>query len=266
MKTKTKLLFSTFGFVLFLQASLAHDIIVHQQITINAASSALTYSSAYDDFLNTISSDCSAAQAVGLMKVGSGLEDNVDIDAGGKRPFNHFYDPLDNQYGKGLSDFGEFHFLFGQNSFTWASISNSPGYNVAFNQGTSNVWSWANARDYEWLGLTSANPTDRRANLGYMFRAAGQVMHLLEDTSQPQHVRNENHLDYINPSGLSPHLFNGDFPSPWHSHIEDYGQDHWRTLNYGDGSMLDWRGAGFTKLEDFWDRHLYNGTMEAQQH
>ncbi len=27
--------------------------------------------------------------------------------------------------------------------------------------------------------------------------------------------------------------------------------------------MLDWRGAGFTKLEDFWDRQLYNGHAAA---
>jgi hypothetical protein len=27
--------------------------------------------------------------------------------------------------------------------------------------------------------------------------------------------------------------------------------------------MLDWRGAGFTKLEDFWDRHMYQGHASA---
>lgn len=104
MKIKNKALYLTFSFALFLRASLAHDIVVHEQITLNAASSAATYSPAYNDFLDTISSDCSVAQAVSLMKVGSGLEDNKDEDAGGKRSFNHFYDPLDNQYGQGLSD------------------------------------------------------------------------------------------------------------------------------------------------------------------
>jgi len=82
------------------------------------------------------------------------------------------------------------------------------------------------------------------ADSEYMFRAVGQVMHLLEDTTQPQHVRNEQHLE----------------GTIWQSTIEIYGNDHVRQLNYGDGSMLDWRGAGFIKLEDFWDRHLYNGT------
>jgi hypothetical protein len=33
-------------------------------------------------------------------------------------------------------------------------------------------------------------------------------------------------------------------------------------LNYGNG-VLDWRGLGFTKMKDFWDRHLYNGYAEA---
>jgi hypothetical protein len=84
-----------------------------------------------------------------------------------------------------------------------------------------------------------------------MFQAIGQVMHLLEDTTQPQHVRNEQHV-FPSPTWLYRYV------DPWVSPIEEYGKNHVNQLNYGDGSMLDWRGAGFTKLEDFWDRHLYN--------
>jgi hypothetical protein len=75
-------------------------------------------------------------------------------------------------------------------------------------------------------------------------------MHLLEDTTQPQHVRNEQHVDKFGT------LF-------WESPIEDWGLANVAYLNYGDGSMLDWRDADFTKLEDFWDRHLYNGNPQA---
>ena len=87
-------------------------------------------------------------------------------------------------------------------------------------------------------------------------------MHLLEDTTQPQHVRNEQHLDYIphttfGLTNLGLTNFYG-IPSPWQSPIENYGfANIFNKLNYQHG-MLDWRGAGFTKLEDFWDRHLYN--------
>jgi hypothetical protein len=251
MKTKTKSLYVTFCFALFLRSSLAHEIVVHQQITLNAAYSAEDYSSDYNDFLNAISSDCSAAQAEGLMKTGSGLEDNTGQDAGGFRPLNHFYDPLDNQYGKGLSDIVSGHKQLGQNSFVWASISNSPGVNLFANPNTSNTWSWQNARGYEWLGLTSTNAADRRANLGYMFRALGQVMHLLQDPSQPQHARNENHLDYW--PYISVYV---SFPTPLHSYIEDYEAKNYATLNYYN-DILDWRGLEFTKMENFWDRGLY---------
>lgn len=83
MKTRNKFQYILiFGLALFLHASLAHDIVVHEQITLNAASSAATYSTEYNSFLNTISSDCSIVQAVSLMEIGSGLEDNADEDAG----------------------------------------------------------------------------------------------------------------------------------------------------------------------------------------
>jgi len=87
-----------------------------------------------------------------------------------------------------------------------------------------------------------------------MYRALGQVVHLLQDTTQPQHVRNEQHLDYVI-----------GFRTGWHSHIEDYGAANWRNLNYSN-SVLDWRSLGFTKLEEFWDRHVYNGDPQALDH
>jgi hypothetical protein len=91
--------------------------------------------------------------------------------------------------------------------------------------------------------LTDVNSSDRQAALENMFRSVGQVMHLLQDTTSPQHVRNEQHL-----AG---------------SEIEEWGERDLGQLNCGDGSMLDWRAAGFSKLEDFWNRHLYNGDAAA---
>jgi len=81
-----------------------------------------------------------------------------------------------------------------------------------------------------------------------MFRALGDVVHLLQDTSQPQHTRNEQHLDKI-----------WLFEAPWHSPIETFGlkqlEDGALTFPHG---VLDWRAAGFNRLKDFWDRDLYN--------
>ena len=264
MKIKLQLkhiLVASFG--LYTNILLGHDVPVHWAITLNAAESAYNDSPAYASFVNIISSDLSytgRSGATNALKDGSGFEDNKDNgDIGGKRSLNHFFDPLDQTYGKGLSDFPtDSRKLEGLDSFTWASVSNCPGYNVFLldptgwlkNQNTTNIWSWPNARGYEWLGLTATNQSDRQTNLLAMFRAVGQVMHLLEDASQPQHVRNEQHLDTFGKRA-------------WESPIEDYGNDNVANLNYGDGSMLDWRGAGFTKLEDFWDTHKYNGSSSA---
>jgi hypothetical protein len=248
----------TLGAFEFACGSFGHDIPVHQLITLNAAESVIEDSSNFMFFLNAVSHDAALKDATNFLVFGSGTEDNVYAprDTGGARPYNHFYDPLqlNTNFGKGLSDLPfEIRALIGRNSFYWASTSNCLGINfgginlgvvaIAANENTTNVWSWQNARNYEIAGLTASSPADRSAALSNMFRAVGQVMHLLEDASQPQHVRNEQHLVHT----LSE------------SAIEDYGMKHRFELNYAH-SVLDWKGAGFTKLEDFWDRHAYQGT------
>jgi hypothetical protein len=235
-----------------------HEVIVHEAITVNAAASAYANSPAYAGFINVISSDRSLTQETNLMRIGSGEEDDTG-DAGGNRSYNHFYDPLGptNSYGRGLSDapFVGRPFI-GKDSLTWASVSNGLGHDFisiigkGSNIGTTNIWSWQNARGYEWLGLTATNQSERQTNLDNMFRAVGQVMHLLEDASQPQHVRNEQH---VFPTNTWVYRNFDPFISP----IEEYGKNNFTNLNYGDGSMLNWTNAGFTKLEDFWDRHIY---------
>lgn len=246
-------------FGLLSSATFGHDIPVHEAITFHAQESAYHISSSYSGFVNMVSNDLAFSDATNFIVKGSGFEDNKDIDEGGKRSLNHFYDPLDNTYGKGLSEtFPDIRLLIGNNSFTWAWFLDCPGYDFpgAFslgqNENTANNWSWQNARVYEWSGLSLPAPADRIKGLTNMFRAVGQVMHLLEDTTQPQHVRNEQHLDQF-VTGIN---------TPWRSPIEDYGNKHVANLNY-QHSMLDWRGAGFTKLEDFWDRHMYGGYSEA---
>jgi len=255
------IVFLMLSFVVF-----GHQVVVHEEITSHAVQSVLEMSFCYTDFLNNVSSDCGPANAAEWMIIGSRHEDDADMDAGGTRSYNHFYDPLDTVYGKGLSDFPpDSRLLMGTNSFAWAAKSNSVGYNFNYHQikaisnlNTSNVWAWRNARGYEWLALTSSSQNDRTNHYNMMFRALGQTIHLLEDCSQPQHVRNEQHLDYPL-EWLIP--FYGT-PTPWISPIEIYGFNHWKTLNYGN-AMLDWRGLGFVKMHDFWDRGLYNGNADA---
>ena len=176
-----------------------YDQDVHRKITENAADSALSFSPTYKSFFDVTAPGINPSQARVALSDGSFNEDLRDKDAGGARSLNHFYDPI---HKIALSDRGWpwSPAMLGRNSFDWASISNEPGVDVGWpvsNTGTYNTWSWQNARYYEWLGLTATNQITRQTNLANMFRSIGQVVHLLEDTSQPQHVRNEQHLDNI---------------------------------------------------------------------
>ena len=247
--------------------SIAHEIVVHQRITMSAASLITAFSPGYNSFLDTITIvDASHPRWLsngdyrpidgenGWITVGSMREDDTGKDEGGIRAFNHFYNPLN---GSGLSDIPPEPFgndsddLYGRPSFIWAALLNEPGLDVRSpvgNRNTRNIWSWQNVRQYEWEGLTNSSSLVRNAYLAQMFRGLGDVVHLLQDTSQPQHVRNEQHLDI---------LF-----SPYKSVIERYGADHWQELNYS-ASILDWRTAGFTQMRDFWDRDFYTGNAQA---
>jgi hypothetical protein len=58
----------------------------------------------------------------------------------------------------------------------------------------SNAYSYKSAREYLLNGLTCGNEFDRLQAIGKMFRALGQVVHLLQDCSVPEHTRNDQHL------------------------------------------------------------------------
>jgi hypothetical protein len=230
---------SIFALVAIVGSALGHEIPVHRAITVNATISALNSSPGYNTFLNSVSADCDLGTATNAIANGSGREDDFFKDDGGARSLHHFYDPLT---GLGLSnipyDDRPTSGTIGIDSFTWASKRNSPG-----TFGTFNVWSWQNARDYQWLGLTAASSSVRHDTLINMFRAVGQVVHLVEDASQPEHVRNEQHLTPSSP-------------------IENFGGKNVASLSYLP-DMLDWKAAGFRKLEDFWDRQIYTGSASS---
>lgn len=191
MKAKQLLLLSV---ILFKTNLFGHEQVVHEAITFNAAESAFDDSPRYASFINLTSFDLPLSgikSGTNSMRIGSFDEDfgPKEEKLGGYRSLNHFYDPLDTGFGKGLSDSPpDTRSLRGTNSFDWASISNFFGINSWYNPNPQNIWSWPNARYYEWLGLTATNQDERQTNLLNMFRSVGQVLHLLEDASQPQHV------------------------------------------------------------------------------
>ena len=137
---------------------------------------------------------------VDLIRDGSRFEDDTDTI---KRPLNHFFDPL---HDKPLTVLGV---SLGDTSPDWALESS--------NEIGSQHYSLRDARDYLYQALTAAPKSDRDKNFGLAFETLGHVIHHLQDMSQPQHVRNDQHLD-------QPREFFGIIPNPFYnpSRYEDF--------------------------------------------
>jgi len=115
---------------------------------------------------------------------------------------NHFHNPLADTWDKAGLDIDVsvlkslFPLLFrlpypfpdhikGQSSILWAHNKN---------QDPGGKWSWYDARDYFYKGLTLTDKTQRDSTMANCFRALGQLMHLIQDASVPAHVRGEFHF------------------------------------------------------------------------
>jgi hypothetical protein len=238
----------------WLRASYGFDVPVHAQITGAAFSGCSGFGNYFAD--NNISAEKLytgvldwnpdfdfpeiGVTASELVVDGSIWEDGSGIDAGGSRSLNHFYDPTTKQ---GLSIVAGV--VSGLPSKTWASISNA--VNPGLIGGGFNQYAWQNARAYQSNSIVSYSSSDRDQQAAFMFRSIGQVVHLLEDTAQPQHARNEQHLDKFPFTPLN---------TPWRSAFEDWGRDHLTNIVFTPAD-LDWQAAGFTCVSNFWDTGLY---------
>lgn len=120
------------------------------------------------------------------MIAGSVWEDDVVTSTVVPRVAYHFFDPI---FNVGL---GSFH-----SSLVWAT------------DGSLNpVYSIPQARQSMFRALTTVDPIVREHFWADTFRAVGQFTHLLQDTSQPQHVRNDFHLSFSEPlSRALPAIF-----------------------------------------------------------
>lgn len=128
------------------------------------------------------------------LAVGAELEDAGNLwqlATKQSRSYNHFHNPV-KQFpwtDAGLDDWiflPPFH-TTGQSSILWAqdgvNQENFPERN----------WSWQKVRDYYYLALTLSADSVRQENFAKTFRGLGHQMHLVQDTSVPDHVRNDAH-------------------------------------------------------------------------
>lgn len=245
-------------------SSFAHEVALHKKITETAALSSVGFESFLLDQLGSadapfvakpklvfdpgVTPDLFGAGGYGpvvWLKVGSQMEDDEIVNLVGIsdafRTKNHFFDPT-KEPAEGLTDGWD---LFGIDSFTWASVANGGGSQIP------NYDTWLEARNLQYTALTAITKAARDVNLAHALYSLGHVLHLNQDLSQPEHVRNDNHNYKLGPRSV----------------IESHGlrtfavKSGWFTPPPSSQSgWLYWRDAGFTRLEAFWDRNLYKGT------
>jgi hypothetical protein len=198
------------------------------------------------------------------MCLGAAMEDNQTYFGFATRCFDHFYTVQPQRVPGsviGLTDWSEpiilasiGSWLLGfntTNSFVWGTLTNIQG--PVFNIGT-NVYKWGDARNYELAALTNTAAIDRNTSVAMMCYTLGHILHLNQDLTSPDHVRDAAHL-------LT-------------AYFEQYGLKYYNNTNYNAQWFAmpainpiigwpNWQAQGFSKLLDFWDRGLYLANSAA---
>lgn len=114
------------------------------------------------------------------------------------RAFRHFYDPVHNRASEHESLCAEYGCV---ESILWALGRTAPlsAGSDADDTSRRNHFTWQDARNNYWWALTLNRPTaslgsiERLNRWATAIKSLGHVIHLLQDTAQPQHVRNDLH-------------------------------------------------------------------------
>lgn len=112
------------------------------------------------------------------LRIGGLYEDKPPWVAPYLRSANHFHDPITDKGFTGLPP--------GDSAIVW---SQKP----IDQQWIGGHYSWLDSRDNFYMALTSVNKTVREEKLAETFRGVGQLMHLIQDMSVPEHARNDYH-------------------------------------------------------------------------
>lgn len=134
-----------------------------------------------DDKQQFPDSDGIPRSIINLIRQGANFEDKDS------RALNHFFNPLTNQP---LTIFG--FSILNATSPDWALEDKG---DIANNIGGAQDFSYKDARQSFYKALTAPAKIDRDKNFGLTFQTLGQVIHHIQDMAQPQHVRNDAHLD-----------------------------------------------------------------------
>jgi len=123
---------------------------------------------------------------VSLLEDGGEYEDNPPSFSIGicPRSANHFHNPITDSGFSGIWDIGWL--CGGESSISWSQKSSAT-------QIPGGWYSWHDARDYFYFALTDTAKLERESFYGATFRSLGQLMHLVQDLSVPEHARNDGH-------------------------------------------------------------------------
>lgn len=151
--------------------------------------------------------------------IGEGAEFEDDTN-GTKRPLNHFYDPVHNlPLNIGGIKVGDL--LCVVPGIGCQPTEMSPDWATEDSKDVSaQAFSFKDARKYFYDALTL--PVDKQTRdkfWGLTFQSLGQVIHHIQDMAQPQHVRNDMHLDENEFFGFNP-LYN---PSLYEKYTKSLG-------------------------------------------
>jgi len=121
-------------------------------------------------FVDGVKTNLNSLMIKEWLSAGGKLEDSHII----LRYLNHFHDPISNT---GL--------LGSKSALEWALMET--GTQLAGD------YSWWDARNYYFKALTDPDKETRETYFAKTFRAVGQVMHLVQDMSVPEHARKDGH-------------------------------------------------------------------------
>jgi len=98
------------------------------------------------------------------------------------RSFNHYHNPLEPLYTAGYDGMEK-------SALIWAQMPVGQQFQCG-------NYSWHDVRQYYFWALTSTDLNTRNTYFSETFRGLGQLMHLVQDMSVPEHTRNDGHLLY----------------------------------------------------------------------
>ena len=111
----------------------------------------------------------------------------IEEDSPFWRCINHFHDPLIPWDEAGLETTPDIA-LDSESSILWAQKAKGE---QSWRKGGN--YSWHDARDYFYRALTGTDSYQRNHDLYSAFLAIGHLMHLIQDSSCPEHVRDDSH-------------------------------------------------------------------------